>query len=196
MPAGPVPSVGRMGHRDDTRHDRPGAAGPQSDGTAYDRRWARDLADAVRCAAVLLGLLLLIDGGAGSLTPGRGALWCALAVLLFLVLCPARVRAGEGWLASRRLLRTRRVRTDRLVSVRCLDGVSPRLLLRDADGDRVVVDPRVLVASPELWDRLAQGARRSTTDGTLLCGATALRQVAERVERETGPSVSRTSERT
>ncbi len=39
-----------------------------------------------------------------------------------LVLYPTRVSAGEGWLVSRGLL-ARLVRTDHLVSVRCLDGV-------------------------------------------------------------------------
>ncbi len=62
----------------------------------------------------------------------RGLLWLALAVLLFVVLFPVRVSAGEDWLAAQWMLRKRRVRTDVLVSVRCLDGVSQRLVLRDA----------------------------------------------------------------
>lgn len=162
--------------------------------TAYDRRWARDLFDSVRCGAVLLGLLLLIDWGAGTLTSARAALWLALAVLLFVVLCPARVSAGEGWLASRRLLRPRRVRTDLLVSVRCLDGVSQRLVLRDAFGERVEVDPRILVDNPDLWHRLHEDANRSLARGTLLCGATALRLLSERIDRENAATVFRVSE--
>lgn len=161
--------------------------------TAYDRRWARDLVDSVRCAAVLLGLLLLVDRGGGSLTPWRAVLWSTLAVLLFVLLCPPRVSVGEGWLASRRLLRTRRLRTDLLVSVRCLDGIAPRLLLRDALGTRVELDPQVLVANPDLWHRLSEDARKSETLGLLTCGTTALRQVSDRIDRETAATVFKVS---
>ncbi|MCF3130306.1 hypothetical protein [Streptomyces olivochromogenes] len=159
----------------------------------YDRRWAEDLYSSVRCSGVLLGLLFLIDWGTGDLSWWRGTLWATLALLLFVVLFPARVSAGEGWLASRRLLRTRRVRTDILVSVRCLDGVSRRLVLRDAFGDRVELDPEVFVNNPDLWFRLDEDARRSSEAGFLMCGTTALRRVAERVDRETALSVFRAS---
>jgi hypothetical protein len=175
-----------MGHRDQCAPD---VARP-----VHDRRWAGDLFSAVRCGAVLLGLLLLIDWGAGTLSLRRGALWSALAVLLFLVLCPDRVLAGEGWLSSRRLLRTRRVRTDRLVSVRCLDGITQRLVLKDAHGERVELDPRVFVHNPDLWHRLHEDALTSLAHGSLLCGATALDQVSERIERETARTVFKVSD--
>ena len=175
-----------MAHRDDSA--------PESGRTVHDRRWAGDLFSAIRCAAVLLGLLWLIDWGAGTLSPARGALWSALSVLLFLLLCPDRIRAGEGWLTSRRLLRTRRVRTDLLVSVRCLDGITQRLVLRDVFGERVELDPQVLVNNPDLWHRLHEDARRSLALGSLLCGATALNRVCERVERETALTVFKVSD--
>ncbi|MFJ3307870.1 hypothetical protein ACIPSA_33250 [Streptomyces sp. NPDC086549] len=159
----------------------------------YDHRWAEDLYSSVRCSGMLLGMLFLIDWGTGRLTWSRGTLWVTLALVLFLVLFPARVSAGEGWLACRRPLRTRRVRTDVLVSVRCLDGVSRRLLLRDAFGDRVEIDPQVLVNNPDLWFRLAEDARRSAAAGTLTCGTTALRRIGERIDRETALSVFRAS---
>ncbi|WTE49118.1 hypothetical protein OH768_43245 [Streptomyces sp. NBC_01622] len=120
-----------------------------------DRRWAKDLRGTFRCAGALLGLLLVVDHFSGRLTLWRAALWFAVALLLFVVLYPARVRAGEGWLSARGLLRERRVRTDRRVSVRCLDGVSQRLLLRDEFGGRVEIDPDVLVNNPDVWHRLA-----------------------------------------
>lgn len=90
------------------------------------------------------------------------------------MLHPARVSAGDDWPAARRLPRERRVRTDRLVSVRCLDGVSQRILLRDAFGGRVEIDPDVLVRDPGLWCRLETAASRAASDGLLLCGQTAL----------------------
>ncbi|MFB7502520.1 hypothetical protein [Streptomyces broussonetiae] len=148
---------------------------------------------AVRCAGLLLTLLLLVDWGSGRGTPWRTALWVAVAWLLFAVLCPARVCAGPNWLASRRLGREHRVRTDLLVSVRCLDGVSQRLLLRDALGGRVEIDPEVLVRNPDLWLRLDEGARRATADGLLLCGETALRRLSARMDRETARAVFRAS---
>lgn len=175
-----------MGRPDDAHAQRPRAA-------AHDRRWARDLRDTFRRAGALLGLLLLADHLSGRLTLWRGALWLALTVLLFVVLYPARVRAGEGWLSSRGLLREHRVRTDRLKSVRCLDGVSQRLVLRDELGGRVEIDPDVLVHNPDLWHRVSEDSRHALASGTLTCGATALRRIAERVERETAETVFKVS---
>ncbi|GHI06038.1 hypothetical protein Scel_43590 [Streptomyces cellostaticus] len=159
----------------------------------HDRRWAGDVREAVRCAGVLLLLLLLVDWGSGRFTLWRGLLWLALALLLFLVLFPARVSAGEDWLASRRLLRERRVRTDLLVSVRCLGGVSQRLLLRDAFGARVEIDPEALLHNPQLWHRLEQGTRKAAADGLLLCGQTALDRLSAGVDRETALAVFKAS---
>jgi hypothetical protein len=175
-----------MGRPDDAHAQQPRAV-------AHDRRWARDRRDTFRCAGALLGLLLLVDHFSGHLTLRRGALWLTLAVLLLVVLYPARVRAGEGWLSARGLLRERRVRTDRLVSVRCLDGVSQRLLLRDELGGQVKIDPDVLVHNPDLWHRVSEDSRRSLASGSLTCGATALRRIAERVERETAETVFKVS---
>ncbi|MEU6092502.1 hypothetical protein ABZ865_38150 [Streptomyces sp. NPDC047085] len=182
-----------MEHRDDTRAEpasvRPGGTGA----VVYDRQWAAGLRTAALCAAGLLGMLLFIDWAAGTLSWGRCALWIALALLLFLVLFPARVCAGEGWLASRRMVRTRRVRTDLLVAVRPLGGVSQRLVLRDALGARVEVDPEIFIDNPDLWCLLDEGTRRSEAAGTLLCGTTALHRLAERIDRETALAVFRTS---
>ncbi|MGX1565744.1 hypothetical protein [Streptomyces sp. NPDC055506] len=90
-------------------------------------------------------------------------------------------------------MREQRVRTDLLVSVRCLDGVSQRLLLRDALGGRVEIDPEVLVRDPRLWFLLDEGAQESAADGLLLCGVTVLRSISRRVERETAHAVFRAS---
>ncbi|MFI9169705.1 hypothetical protein [Streptomyces lincolnensis] len=152
-------------------------------------QWAREVWSSVRCAGGLLALLLLVDWGSGRFTYGRAALWLTLAGLLVAVLFPPRVAAGESWLSSRRLLREHRVRTDLLVSVRCLDGISPRLLLRDAFGGSVEIDPEILVGHPQLWYRLAEGARKASADGTLLCGATVLSRISRRVDRETARAV-------
>ncbi|WP_316758952.1 hypothetical protein [Streptomyces herbicida] len=137
-----------MGRRDNGRRPTAGAGADTTGDAVHDHRWAQGVKDSVRCAGALFALLLLIDCGSGRFTLLRGALWLALALLLFLVLCPARVSAGENWLASHRLLRERRIRTDLLVSVRCLDGVSQRLLLLDAFGAHVEIDPDVLVHNP------------------------------------------------
>ncbi|MDC0770918.1 hypothetical protein [Streptomyces sp. HD] len=160
---------------------------------AHDLRWARDVRDSVRCSGVLLALLLLLDWGTGRLTPWRCTLWLALGLLLFLVLYPARVSAGDGWLASRRLLREHRVRTDLLVSVRRLEGMSERLVLRDAVGGRVEIDPDVLQRNPQLWFLVERGAQKSAAGSTLLCGATALRRLSRRIDSETAHAVFRAS---
>ncbi|MGW7367568.1 hypothetical protein ACWGI8_30145 [Streptomyces sp. NPDC054841] len=154
-----------------------------------DAHWAANARSAVGCGALLLGLLLLIDTGAGTLTPVRTLLWVALTMLLFVVLLPPRLTAGKGWLASRGLLGERRVRTDRLVSARWKDGVAQRLVLRDAEGGRVELDPQVLITNPPLWRLLDEGARDCLARGSLLCGATALRRLSARIDRATAQSV-------
>jgi hypothetical protein len=167
---------------------------PETSGeTANDRNWTREWWSAVRCAAVPLVLLLLLDWATDRTALWRTALWLALSALLFAVLCPARVAAGPDWLASRRLGREHRVRTDLLVSVRVLDGVSQRLLLRDALDGRVEIDPEVLLRNPQLWHHLADGARRAASDGLLLCGETALHRLSSRVDGETARGVFRVS---
>ncbi|WP_369367715.1 hypothetical protein AB5L52_36200 [Streptomyces sp. CG4] len=183
-----------MRRRDDT-HTRPMGSHPAGAvGVAYDRDWRADVCTALRCAGVLLGLLLGVDWAAGSLTWWRGGLWGVLALLLLLVLFPVRVSAGAGWLAVRRLLVTRRVRTDLLVAVRPLDGVAQRLILRDTLGNRVEIDPEVLIRNPDLWYLLDEGVRVSEAAGTLLCGTTALHRLARRVDRETALGVFRVSD--
>ncbi|WP_327691887.1 MULTISPECIES: hypothetical protein [unclassified Streptomyces] len=182
-----------MGRRDDARHEPVDAHGDKPGEATNDLQWAQELWSSVRCAGVLLVVLLLVDWGSGRLAPWRAALWLALAGLLFVALYPARVSAGEGWLSSRRMLREHRVRTDLLVSVRHLDGISQRLLLRDAFGRRIEIDPDVLVTNPQLWYRLDEDARKSAAGGTLLCGATALRHISQRVDRETARAVFKVS---
>ncbi|AEY88063.1 hypothetical protein AQJ11_31510 [Streptomyces corchorusii] len=182
-----------MEHGNDTR-PQPTGAHPSGAGTVvHDRGWTQDARTSAGCAGALFGLLLCVDWAAGSLTWWRGALWLLLALLLLLVLFPVRVSAGRNWLATRRLYRTRRVRTDLLTAVRPLDGVTQRLVLRDALGNRIEIDPEVLVRNPELWYRLHEGTRGSEAAGTLLSGATELHHLARRVDRETALGVFRAS---
>ena len=173
--------------------------GPHSPGTPtpplwkYDRTWARDARSAAACAALLFGLLLTLDAAAGSLTSWRALLWLGLGVLLFAVLTPPRVAAHGTTLVSRGPIQVRSVRLDRLVAVRRNDGIAPRLVLRDACGGQVVLDPEVLVANPPLWHLVDQGARASVADGSLLCGATALRRLSEHIDRDTAEGIFRAS---
>ncbi|MFE6779566.1 hypothetical protein [Streptomyces sp. NPDC057702] len=131
--------------------------------------WRRESRLALGVAAPLYAGLLLVDLVNGTLEVARALCWTVLALLLLAVLVPPRVTAGEGWLAVRGVWRTRSVRTDLLVSVRLVGGVAPRLLLRDARGATVWVDPRVLVTDPPLWHRVERGARTARRRRTL-CG--------------------------
>ncbi|WKX13899.1 hypothetical protein [Streptomyces sp. NL15-2K] len=182
-----------MRHADDPRDDAVRALAHQPSEVAYDHLWAADLRSSIHCSAVLLSLLLVIDWVAGSCTLWRGALWAALAVVFFLVLFPPRVAAGEGWLASRGLLRERRIHTGHLVSVRCLDGVGQRLVLRDTFGGRLEIDPRVLIANPPLWHRLNEDAHVSANRGSLTCGTITLLRLSQRIDRETARTVFKVS---
>ncbi|MEU8644388.1 hypothetical protein ACIRRT_29585 [Streptomyces sp. NPDC102256] len=154
-----------------------------------DHRWARDLRSAIACTSTFLGLLLSVDAAAVTFTPARVALWSGLALLLFLVLFPPRVTASEGWLVIRTPLRTRRVRTDRLVSARALGRASRRLVLRDSLGGRAELDPRTLVANPQLWHRVGTDIRVAATQGHLRQSPAALNELAEQIDRETAWAV-------
>ncbi|MFJ3922729.1 hypothetical protein [Streptomyces sp. NPDC090022] len=158
-----------------------------------DQGWASERRTALGAAGLLLAAILTVDAGAGLLTPARAALWAGLAALAFVILLPSRVSAGPGRLAVRGLLTERQVRTDALVSVRWMDGVAQRMVLRDADGHRVEIDPEVFVRNPAMWRRVDEDTRGCVERGTLLCGATAMRQLAARIDRRTARSVFQVS---
>lgn len=153
-----------------------------------DRRWLAEVCWVGAGGAVVLGTLLAVDAGYGRLSWPRCALWAGLALLLCAVLVPPRVTAGRGWLASRDVLGTHRVRTDRLVAFHWDEGAvgtARRVILRDAEGARVELDVGVLTANPALWLLLEEGARDALRYGTLTKGAAALTRLANRVERDT-----------
>ncbi|MFD4245974.1 hypothetical protein ACFWP3_30930 [Streptomyces sp. NPDC058525] len=160
---------------------------------ASDLHWAGERRSAVGVAALLYAALLALDAGVGELDGARGALWTLLAVVVFMILLPPRVTVGPGLLSARGLLVDHRVRTDSLVSVRWSDGVAQRMLLRDTEGNQAEIDPTVLVRNPAMWSRLETDARTSIRRGTLMCGATALRRLGERIDRETARTVFKVS---
>jgi hypothetical protein len=162
-------------------------------GSAGDRHWRGSARLALICALLFCALSLLVDWDAGSLTPVRALLWVTLSAAVCAVLLPRRVSAGPGWLAVRSSWRRHVVRTDALVSVRQYDGVSSHLVLRDAHGHRLELDPRVLTANPLLWHELDTGVRRSLERGTLLRGADVLHRLGRRIDDETVRAVLRAS---
>jgi len=149
---------------------------------ARDREWAPELRSSLVCSVALFALLLLIDVAGTGFDALRTLCWAGLGLLLFAVLLPPRVTAGDGWLAVRGLLREKRVRTDALTGVRRAAGTAPRIVLRDAGGNRIEFDPHVLIANPLLWHELDRGARRSREHGLLDEGQAVLADLAERVD--------------
>ncbi|MFE5819132.1 hypothetical protein ACFQ6S_37680 [Streptomyces sp. NPDC056479] len=135
-----------------------------------DRHWHDSARFATGCALTFLAMTLVVDWDEHTLTPPRAMLWLVMTALLFTILLPQRVTAGPGWLAVRGLVRRQAVRTDALVTVRQYGDVSAHLTLRDTDGRRLELDPRILVANPLLWHELDTGVRRSRAGGTLLEG--------------------------
>ncbi|WP_371529311.1 hypothetical protein OG302_28110 [Streptomyces sp. NBC_01283] len=152
------------------------------DGVVADRRWAADVRAAVFCALALFVLIVLVDWANGTLSALRGVLWAGLSALLYLILHPARVTAGPGWLAVRGLLRHRHVCTGLLTAVRHSEGVAARLVLCDSLGNRVEVDPQVLAENPLLLHRLDAGARDARACGLLRTGAEVLGRLVARLD--------------
>lgn len=178
------------GHMESTGADRRPAPHERE---IVDRRWATDLRTTLLCVGSFLSLLVLIDAAAGTLTVARAALWSGLALLLLLVLVPARVAVGDGWLTVRTVRGTRRVRTDRLVAAHTTGHADQRLVLRDALGGRVEFDSRVLAANPALWHRLDTAARASARADHPTARPAALHTLSERIDRETARTVFQVS---
>ncbi|MYT32231.1 MULTISPECIES: hypothetical protein [unclassified Streptomyces] len=161
--------------------------------TAVDRHWRAHARHALHHSLTFVGLLILLDWGSGALTPARAGLWALLGAIAFAVLLPARVSAGDGWLAVRGIVVRRRVRTDLLVAVRRYDGATAHLTLRDTHGRRLALDPRILEANPLIWHLLDAGARRSLTLGTLRQGTHALQELANRIDGQEARAVLKAS---
>ncbi|MGH4028122.1 hypothetical protein ACQB60_04200 [Actinomycetota bacterium Odt1-20B] len=172
----------------DTGGDAGTDAGAAAD-VVGDRTWAGEVRAAVFCALALFVLVLIVDGANTTLTWPRAALWAGLSALLHVVLHPARVTAGPGWLAVRRLLRTRRVCTGLLTAVRLDGGVAARLVLCDSLGNRVELDPKVLTDNPLLLHRLDRGAREAQARGLLRTGVTVLHRFTDRADAEAARAV-------
>ncbi|ARZ70254.1 hypothetical protein SMD11_4657 [Streptomyces albireticuli] len=149
---------------------------------ARNREWRAEARAAWLCGLGLTGVLVSIDLARGTLDGWRGGFWTGLGALFLAVLLPQRVTAGDGWLATRGLLRERRVRTDLLTRVRRSEGITPRLVLCDVGGGRVELDPQVLIANPLLWHQLDAGARCARRSGLLREGAPVLASVGSQVD--------------
>ncbi|MEU6065089.1 MULTISPECIES: hypothetical protein [Streptomyces] len=158
-----------------------------------DRHWRGSARFAVGCALAFLCMTLLVDWDAGTLTRLRALLWIALSAAACYVLLPHRVTTGPGRLSVQRLARRQTVRTDALVTVRQYGDVSSHLVLRDAHGHRVEVDPRTLVANPLLWHELDTGVRRSLEQGTLREGADVLERLGREIDDSTARAVLKAS---
>ncbi|MEU5919731.1 hypothetical protein [Streptomyces sp. NPDC047141] len=167
---------------------------PQSGPLAVqDREWAGEARAATGCAGLFLSVSLTLDACDGGLRLPATLLWIALAVVLFVVLLPAKVVAEPGRLTVRTLWTRTAVRTDRLTVLRWPDGVERRLVLADAEGGAARVELRVLLANPSLWLLLEAGARSSRENGTLRYGERDLQRLGRRVERDTAEAVFRIS---
>ncbi|MFG2731213.1 hypothetical protein [Streptomyces canus] len=160
---------------------------------AGDRHWRGSARFALSCTLIFCAMTLMVDWDADTLTPLRALLWITLSAAVFAVLLPHRVSAGPGWLAVRGPWRRRTVRTDALAGIRQYGDVAPHLVLWDAYGHRLELDPRVLAANPLIWHELDTGVRRSIERGTLRQGADVLQHLGHRIDDETAQAVLRAS---
>ncbi|MEV8018045.1 hypothetical protein AB0O76_17235 [Streptomyces sp. NPDC086554] len=163
-------------------------------GGVRDTQWAGECRSAAGVAVLVLAALLAVDALADSFTLPRAVCWAGLALLAFVILLPARVSARPGLLRVRGVLVVRSVRTDSLLSVGWSPlAVSQRLLLRDAQGASVEIDPEVLVRNPALWQRVHADIRASFERDTQVGGEDAFRRLAERIDGETALLVFKAS---
>lgn len=158
-----------------------------------DCNWAGNARAAAGVAVLFPALLLGVDAAAGYTDWQRVLLWTALGLALFAVLWPTRVRATPGLLMTRGLIQSRHVHTDRLASIAWYDGVAQRLVLRDVDGNRLEVDPRVFAANPLLWHMFDQDVHVSLSLGTVGEGLAPLQRLTRLINRETAHTIFKVS---
>lgn len=158
-----------------------------------DRHWQGSARFATACTLTFATLTLVVDWETGTLTTIRALLWLTLSATVLAVLLPQRVTAGPGWLATQGLAGRSHVHTDSLVSIRQYGDISSLLVLRDTHGNRLELDPRVLVTNPLLWHELDMGARHSRANGTLHHGTDVLRHLAHEIDDETALSLLKAS---
>lgn len=130
----------------------------------------------VQAVAVLLGLTAAVVAAKGAWPPSAGLVLFVLLGSAYFLLQSARHRlwAGQGWLASRGLWRTRYVRTGELVSGRDVrSGLDRLVLLQDRDGRRVGVPSWELRAQPELAGQVRADVQESVRAGLRLPASTA-----------------------
>jgi len=151
---------------------------------AENREWPSEVRSAAGIATLLPFLLVGIDAAGGQATFRRVLIWTALGLILLCVLWPTRVLAVPSRLTAHGLLSKRHVRTDRLTSVVLYTGVTTRLLLRDADGCNLEVDPRVLISNPQLWYLLEQGIQASINCGALFESRQSLHRLSRLIDGE------------
>ncbi|MFD3412478.1 hypothetical protein [Streptomyces cyaneofuscatus] len=84
-------------------------------------------------------------------------------------------------------------RTDLLASVDLPAGISPRLLLVDIEGNRLEIDPRVLVSDPPLWYLVNQGIRTSVSRGTILGDEQSLHRLSHLADGENARLIFKSS---
>ncbi|WP_405958909.1 hypothetical protein [Streptomyces phaeochromogenes] len=154
---------------------------------------ARDVCSAVLCGVLPFGALVLLDWRLVRLAVVRAGWWAALTVLLLISLTSPQVSAATSGLGSCGLVTHHRVRTDRLVTVRMSEGVTPRLILTDTSVARPILDPHCLVVNPLLWHQLDQGARQSAEQGILRCGIPVLERLGRRIDDKVSCGILRHS---
>jgi hypothetical protein len=140
-----------------------------------DRRRACRMAHAFGVAATAAVALLLVTVGQfrthpvplAVLVAAGSVLAVAAGLAADLVARPARVVLGDGWLATSRLGRWRRVRTDQLAGLAPNPHAAGSVVLVDEAGDRAEIEVRFLVRNPLIWERISLDVTRARRSGKL-----------------------------
>ena len=140
-----------------------------------DRRRACRMAHAFGAAAAAAVALLVVTTGQFRTHPvplpvlvtAGSVLALAGGLAADFMARPARVVLGDGWLATSRLGRWRRVRTDRLTGLSPNPRAAGTVVLVDETGNRAEIEVRCLVRNPLIWQRISRDVTRARRTGKL-----------------------------